>query len=325
VGGGFLQTAWVARQSNQTVDFNFKINSLTTGAPPANGIAGNHFIAQNTGANTVTGHRIDYISTATGAGHDTALSIVTRSETAIRPQLTTFEALWIECESPIDTTTNFSGWIGELNYVNRGVDAGFKRDRSLPGNNSGGLLFVPEKNVASGTGGEGKNVGFAFSVAHSGEANSTGFPVKTYIAFNVEPNASVGQTGRAFYASGDITGVASQYPYGPFQTEGTWLHGVDTTLATFTDARAMTMLAGQGLAWITGTTGTPTGAASIAGSGSGADLSITLTPAGTGVVTVNKIASGALVNAANDAAAAGAGVAVNQFYRNGSVVMQRVV
>lgn len=32
-----------------------------------------------------------------------------------------------------------------------------------------------------------------------------------------------------------------------------------------------------------------------------------------------------LTNAANDAAAAGAGVAVNQFYRNGSIVMQRVV
>jgi hypothetical protein len=33
----------------------------------------------------------------------------------------------------------------------------------------------------------------------------------------------------------------------------------------------------------------------------------------------------ALTNAANDAAAATAGVAVNQFYRNGSVVMQRIV
>lgn len=33
----------------------------------------------------------------------------------------------------------------------------------------------------------------------------------------------------------------------------------------------------------------------------------------------------ALVNAANDAAAAEAGVAVGQFYRNGSVVQMRVV
>lgn len=33
----------------------------------------------------------------------------------------------------------------------------------------------------------------------------------------------------------------------------------------------------------------------------------------------------ALVNAANDAAAAKAGVAVNQFYRNGSVLQVRVV
>lgn len=32
-----------------------------------------------------------------------------------------------------------------------------------------------------------------------------------------------------------------------------------------------------------------------------------------------------LINAANDAAAAAAGVAIGQFYRNGSVVMMRVV
>lgn len=43
---------------------------------------------------------------------------------------------------------------------------------------------------------------------------------------------------------------------------------------------------------------------------------------------VAAIASGnapALVNAANDAAAAAAGVAIGQFYRNGSVVQMRVV
>jgi hypothetical protein len=59
--------------------------------------------------------------------------------------------------------------------------------------------------------------------------------------------------------------------------------------------------------------------------GNGANGNITLIPDRGGVVSITRLAVSGLVNAANDAAAASAGVAVNQFYRNGSVVMQRVV
>jgi hypothetical protein len=62
------------------------------------------------------------------------------------------------------------------------------------------------------------------------------------------------------------------------QTDGTWLHGIDHTRAVYTDTNATTMLAGQGVAWLTGTTGTPTNICrDTAGNGSPE-----------GVVTANK-------------------------------------
>jgi hypothetical protein len=84
--------------------------------------------------------------------------------------------------------------------------------------------------------------------------------------------------GVGVYIGGDNFGVAADYPNFPVQVKGAWSHGIDTTLATFVDGRAQTMLAGQGLAWITGTTGTPTNICrDTAGNGSPE-----------GVVTANK-------------------------------------
>ena len=109
-------------------------------------------------------------------------------------------------------------------------------------------------------------------------SHRTGFPLKFYNGFLIEPNGIAGLTGRGAYFTGDITGVSSQYPYGPFQAEGTWLHGFDHTLAVYADTNAQTMLAGQGVAWLTGTTGTPTNICrDTAGNGSPE-----------GVVTANK-------------------------------------
>jgi hypothetical protein len=66
--------------------------------------------------------------------------------------------------------------------------------------------------------------------------------------------------------------------------------------------------------------------ATIGGNGYG--LTLNITTSATGTLSLNptggKIASALLTNAANDGAAATAGVAVGQWYRNGSVLMQRV-
>lgn len=285
--GAFLDTAWNATQSTAVVTFNYKLFSNNSYAPIAGAATGTYLIANNIGANAAYGHLVQYSSVAGGAGFDTGFGVIsTYNPTFIGAQAHNQQAIYFVAESANDTTHTWGGNIGEMNFVNRGLDVGFKRSREDAGNNTGGLLFVPESIVLSGGAGEGKNVTYGYSVARSGAANSTGFPVKSYTGYLVEPNAIVGLTGRGSYMTGDITSTASQRPYGPIQTDGTWLHGIDHTLATYIDGHSDTYLVGQGLAWVVGTTAAPTATATIAGSGSGSDASLTLTPAGTGAVNL---------------------------------------
>jgi hypothetical protein len=275
--GGYAGEALRVDTASRQLWTEYQIDSFISSAPPAGGaVAGVNLSVHNTGANAAYGTKVEYYSTAGDAGFDIAFGVVTQFDPVFQAGVSpAHNGIWMMTVSPNEQTHPWGGCVGELNYVNRGPDAGFKRDRSFAGNNSGGLLFVPESNA---TGREGRNVGYGFAVSRSSLTNSTGFPVKMYIGFNAEPNSVVGLTGRAFYASGDITGVSSQYPYGPFQTEGTWLHGFDHTKAVYTDTNATTMLAGQGVAWLIGTTGTPTNICrDTAGNGSPE-----------GVVTANK-------------------------------------
>jgi hypothetical protein len=163
------------------------------------------------------------------------------------------------------------------------------RDRASGRNPTGGLLIAPETaSFDPVNGGEGTNASYGFSTAGSGTANSHGVYPRFYNNYLVEPNSTVGQTGRAMYITGDITGTAANYPYGPLQIEGTWLHGIDHTLATYTDSYANTMKLGQALRWISGgTTASPAAAATIAASGSPGNATLTLTPAGTGTLILN--------------------------------------
>lgn len=285
--GAFLDTAWEALQSTATVNFNYQVSTNNHTSPIAGGVAGPLFGTHNIGTNSAQGALFQYFSVGGGAGFDTGATFISTFDPVFQgATVHNSQTIYIVCESPNDTSHTWGGNIGEMNYVNRGPDVGFKRSRQDAGNNTGGLLFVPESIVISGGPGEGKNVAYGFSVARSGGVNSTGFPVKSYIGFNVEPNAIVGLTGRGIYITGDVTGVSSQYPYGPLQHDGTWLHGTDHTLAVYVDGNAHTFLVGQALAWIVGTTASPTASATIAGSGSGANASLTLTPAGTGVVSL---------------------------------------
>jgi hypothetical protein len=68
---------------------------------------------------------------------------------------------------------------------------------------------------------------------------------KFYNSFLCEPNATAGETGRCFYATGDITGTPAAQPYAPVQIDGTWKHGLDTTLAKFVDDGALHLANGQ--------------------------------------------------------------------------------
>jgi hypothetical protein len=321
-GGAFIDTGLLFTQSTQTVSTNFRLTMSSSNATGANAVTGAYLVGNNTGANGANGHRFDYLSTAGSAGFDVGTTLLSIFDTAfIAGQAPAKMAAWIVAQSPNDTTNNWACIVGELNVVNRGADKGWMRDRT-PANPTGGLLMVPEAVTFGGTGGgEGKNATFGYSVSRSAANNSTGFPVKFYNGYLIEPNSVAGLTGRGIYATGDITGTASQYPYGPLQLDGTWLHGIDHTRAVYTDSNAETLLVGQRLAWIVGATGAATATATIGASGSGANASLTLTTAGTGTVNLAVPPP----NAANDAAAASAGVPVGGIYRNVSALQVRVV
>jgi hypothetical protein len=283
-GGAYVGTAWQVDSRLGSMFISAPLQLFATNATPENGVTGFYSHSVNTGSHEAAGVRFDYNSSSFSTGFDvgaTWLCIFDPSPyvggLANNP---VFMGHWISVLSPNDAASPhvWNTTIAEWNIVNRGRDAGWQRDRST-GNPTGGLLMVAENAVSGATtGGEGKNATFAFTVSPSGGPNSTGFPTKFYNCFLVEPNAAVGQTGRAIYVTGDITGTVSQYPYGPMQADGTWLHGIDHTRAVYTDTNATTLLAGQGVAWLTGTTGTPTNICrDTAGSGSPE-----------GVVTANK-------------------------------------
>jgi len=116
--------------------------------------------------------------------------------------------------------------------------------------------------------------------------------------------------------SGQWLAFANLVPYSPYQAQGSFKHGLISTKARFESGGIIETQPGNGILW-----GDGTGTASINSVlKSAGNIDVVVTPAGTGGLKMPL-----LTNAASDAAAASAGVAVGQFYRNGSVVMQRVV
>jgi hypothetical protein len=281
--GKFVGTPLLVKERERSFRMNWPIINSTSSAPAAGAAAGPTFSAHNTGANPALGSLFQYFSTAGRAGFDTGSELVAVSDPAfIAGQSPSFEAQFVVSISPNDTSHNWGQNVAEWNTVNRGRDMGWRRDRTSA-NPTGGLLIVPES-ITFGQPGEGKNVTYGYSTSRSGRANSTGFPVKFYNNFLCEPDSEVGLSGRCLYATGDITGTASQYPYAPFQTDGTWLHGFSTSRATYEDGYAYRLGVGQGIAWDVGGIDKPTATAAISTTGKGADENIVLKPAGAGLV-----------------------------------------
>lgn len=130
-----------------------------------------------------------------------------------------------------------------------------------------------------------------------------------------------GSAGSVPPGGGTITGVTAGTGLAGGGTSGTVtvslntpvLIGLGGTSAT-TPAQALTNLGALPIAG-----GTMTGPLVLAG-----DPSVNLNPVTLEYFNTNRGMLPGLVNAANDAAAAAAGVAVNQIYRNGSQLMIRV-
>jgi hypothetical protein len=259
--GSYAGLALRFQQSGMILSSNYKLVTDTTEASPINGTPGVSFTSRNTGPNPANGHSLSYYSSAGGNNFDVGLSLIATFDTTfIAGQVPVKQAEWMVSQSPNDTTHQWTTVMAEWNVVNRGADMGWARDRSSGGlfQITGGLLMIPEALVfGTGATGEGKHCLFGISVGRSGGTNSTGDFAKFYNNYLVEPD-STAPGGRGLYMTGNTSGIAGQYPYGPIGVEGRWRHGVDHTLAVYADTNATTMLAGQGIAWLTGTTGTPT-------------------------------------------------------------------
>ena len=264
-----------------------------TGAVPSTGVIGPLTTIYNNGPHCAQGAKYTYFSTAGAADSvDNAQTQIAIFNPAGMSGINIGDELvrWTVGITPEDITHNWTHVVEEYNVVNRGLDIGWKAYRNDPVNNitgpqqiTGIVNYSPE---ATGLGqpGEGKNLLFAELFGQSEATNSTGLPARFYNASLYEPNCVVGGTGRAIYINGDVTGLAPQVPYAPLEVSLTWLHGLRTTSATFTDGAALTMASGQQVAWSNATS-----TASITASGSGANQSITLTPAGTGTVAIAKL------------------------------------
>ena len=255
------------------------INSDTAGT--ASGYWGLEANVTNDGPATGTAFKFGYLSRAnSGGAYDIGFTnFATYTSPGTRQM-----SMWFMTVSPNDQTNPFACQVGEWNIVNRGPDCGWMADPSGRGhtgagllNATGGLTIIPMSDPGGAEGGgEGKNATFAFCMS-GGPANSTGHPVKFYNGYIVSSDSIVGGTGRGMYLAGALSDP-TQVPYGPIQIDSKWSHGIDHTLAVYTDTNATTMLAGQGVAWLTGTTGTPTNICrDTAGTGSPE-----------GVVTANK-------------------------------------
>ncbi|WP_131197014.1 hypothetical protein [Lichenihabitans psoromatis] len=178
------------------------------------------------------------------------------------PVNTQYQSFWSVNVSPRDTVGSWATTDGELNVTNRGDDLGFVPDLTKTLRFTGGLRFVPEsQNFSPPDGspnwsdyrGTANNVTFAYAVGHSSLHNSAGKQIKTYVPYLVEPD-SVGPSGRAFFATGDTKGSeAAQRPYSPFQAQGAWQNGLDTSAANFDDKTALLMAPSQSLRWSKGT------------------------------------------------------------------------
>ena len=168
---------------------------------------------------------------------------------------------------------------------------------------NGGTIYIPNTYTVAGVtfGGGTYTIGAVndaagtFTIAGTGTASST---------------TTGGGNAAVIY-------FANLSPYAAMQLSGLWEDGIRSAVQSrFTSGLIVHTQPGTGFGWDDGT-GIASVNASVASAG---NIHVQLKPAGTGSVMFGTLPA----NAANDAAAASAGVPVGGVYRNGSVLMVRV-
>ena len=299
--GAFIGNPFcLGRSTGQNVISGLTLLTNTRDAPPDGQTLGELVSVRNTSpAHGGVAAQVQYVSAADSATFDVAHQIIAAfNPSAFRPETTSASenaggpgqlAQFVMAISPNDSTHNWGTNVAEWNIVNRGRDIGWMRDRNLQPV-TGGLLLVPETSVVGDPGGgAGTNSNFAFSLSRSANINTLTLndSARFYNGFQCEPNSLVGvaqsskgvRESYCLYATGDITGLAANIPYAPLGLEGTWLHGLSTTKATFQDGLAMRVAPGQSIGWVAGKA-----TATVTAIADGDNLDLRLNAGGTGRV-----------------------------------------
>jgi hypothetical protein len=108
--------------------------------------------------------------------------------------------------------------------------------------------------------GGGRDLLFGLCLARGAESSTTGTYVTAHNAILIEANHTAAVDGRGIYIGGDAIGGLS--PYCPIEMGNAWLHGMRFDNATFADNQAITLAAGQQIAY-----GGASGCVDFAGSG----------------------------------------------------------
>jgi hypothetical protein len=186
---------------------------------------------------------------------------------------------WDVAISPVATMAGTAAWglvNSEMNPVNRGPDRGWTPTRGQNQTWTGALQIVPDIGAAAGS--RGTNVLFGVFFGNGVSPNVAGVVPKLHNAILVEPDTVTADGYFAYVAGASTAGDAA---VSPLTFPGHWQRGVRCDLATITSAACLDLAPGQVARWSNGA-----GAATIGGTGAGADLSVVVTPSGAGVISL---------------------------------------
>lgn len=274
-GATITGTVFVTRRINRLIPrTNIDVRGTPSGGYQTIGDVWN---ITNTSASTVGyGMRLNYINDGTPAsGFDVAFGMVVN----FKGLTTGAQALanWHIYHGPNNNTWQGGFVWGELNPVNRGPDMGWANKPGALPRWCGGIRFVPESQDATGDGGTGRNVTFAYTAARSGSVNIDGTYAKTYTIYMVEPDA-VAPGGYAGYWNGSTSGTPTDW-YTFLGAQDTFKAGINLTGATFQNNAGLMLDVGDKVSWFS--------AGSEVAYTLGASGYLTLFPGTSGYITAN--------------------------------------
>ncbi len=189
------------------------------------------------------GVRLNYSTRENTTGFSVGHGIVADSDSETGQSL----ASWLVQSTPVSDVTNDWGvFCQEQNVINVAGDQGYNNQRSEQQRWTGCLQLVPEAKDLTRSGSRNTfNTLYGAVVAKSAGQALTGYHIKTYNGFLVEPN-SIAENGCAITVNGN-DGLDDKIPKSAFYIREDFEQGIDFTDSNFTNGDAIMLKTGQGV------------------------------------------------------------------------------